>query len=192
MDTTKLQTLTKSLLYIQVTQRKEPPRNILQLPCCWLSTSWANFMSTWYTCVQLCSQVKLLICFLLGFESAVFTRGCVGWLWNLLEEVGHCRSSFEGHSLVSFLAWALLLLLTCWLEVIWGVLVAQKSTKIPHYDELYPPKPLAKGNSLSFKLHEPGSLLSQLMGNKSNRLLISKTIDTFVVENTFANYLSSL
>lgn len=129
MDTTKLQALTKRLFYIQVIQRKEAPRNIPQLPCCWLSTSsWANFMSTWYTCVQLCSQVKLLICFLLGFGSAVFTWGCVGWLWNLLEEVGHCRSCFEDHSLVSFLAWPLLLLLTCWLEAIWGVFVAQKST----------------------------------------------------------------
>lgn len=42
------------LLYSQVTQGRKPSRNILQLPCGWLSSSfWPSFIGTWHTWAQL-------------------------------------------------------------------------------------------------------------------------------------------
>lgn len=62
----------KRLLYTQVTPSRKPSRNIKQLPHGWLSSSWPNLIGTWHTQAQLHSEVKLFICYLLGFECAMF------------------------------------------------------------------------------------------------------------------------
>lgn len=105
------------LLYSQVTQRRKPSRNILQLPCGWLSSSfWPSFIGTWHTWAQLWFEEKLLICYLLCFECAMFFCR-LSWGVRksfrggaLLEGVGHYRLGFEDHSLVPCLTWALFLL----------------------------------------------------------------------------------
>lgn len=73
---TQASTSNQRLLYSQITQKRKPSRNILQLPCGWLSSSfWPSFIGTWHTWAQLWFEEKLLICYLLCFECAmVFCR----------------------------------------------------------------------------------------------------------------------
>lgn len=157
------------LLYSQVTQRRTPSRNVLQLPCGWLSSSsWPSFRGTWHTWAQLWFE-KLLICHLFCCECALLFCGLswgVGKSFGggaLLEGVGHYRSGFEDPSLVPFLAWALFLLPASKRSegpAVHAHGMSSTMASLPPWTD--PSQTVSQINPPSFQLHEWGMLFSLL------------------------------